>query len=135
MKKYLNWSLFFAIYGLAAGIFYREFTKYYQFSGTTVLGMAHAHILALGFGGFLVLALFVRVLHIKDNRKLELANLLYIIGLLLASVMMLWRGGMEVSGAAISDTLSTVISCIAGVGHLAVAVGIVRYITVLKKLA
>lgn len=38
MKKYLNFSLLYAIAAMAGGVFYREFTKFNGFTGVTVLG-------------------------------------------------------------------------------------------------
>ena len=40
MKKYLNISLIYAVFAMAGGVFYREFTKFNGFSGTTVLGLS-----------------------------------------------------------------------------------------------
>lgn len=58
MKKLLNTTTAYLIASPAAGVFYREFTKFSGFAGETVLGVVHAHLLALGAGLFLLLALF-----------------------------------------------------------------------------
>lgn len=38
MKKYLKFSLIYAIAAMVAGVFYREFTKFNGFTGATMLG-------------------------------------------------------------------------------------------------
>ena len=38
MKKYLNFSLAYAVAAMAGGVFYREFTKFNGFDGVTALG-------------------------------------------------------------------------------------------------
>ena len=43
MKRYINISLAYAIAAMAGGVFYREFTKYNNFTGVTSLGKVHAH--------------------------------------------------------------------------------------------
>ena len=54
-KKLVNLSFIYAIIGLIAGAFYREFTKYLGFVGKTTLSVAHTHILVLGSLIFLIL--------------------------------------------------------------------------------
>lgn len=133
MKKYLNFALAFALYGLCSGVFFREFTKFNGFTDRTMLGMAHPHILMLGMGGCLLAAIFVKLLGIEENKKLKIANIIYFSGLLLTSATMICRGTMEVVGLDITKTVSAIISGVAGIGHIAVAAGIIRFINVFRK--
>lgn len=135
MKKYIKLSLIFAVYGLCAGVFYREFTKFNGFEGRTMLGMAHPHILMLGMFGFLLIAIFVRILNLEGEAKLKSADIIYISGIAVATVLMLIRGTMEVSGMEISSGVSGAISGIAGLGHIATAVGMIKYLLIFKKAA
>ena len=48
MKKYLNISLGYAIAAMLGGVFYREFTKWNEFTGVTTLGKVHTHLFLLG---------------------------------------------------------------------------------------
>ena len=59
MKKYINYAFIYAILGLASGVFYREFTKFHDFTGKTALSVTHVHFLTLGTLFFLITALFV----------------------------------------------------------------------------
>jgi len=133
MKKYLKEALVFAIYGLLSGVFFREFTKFNGFNERTMLGMAHPHILMLGFGGFLIIALFYKVLNLEETKMSKIANIIYCLGILIASVLMMVRGSMEVAGKAISDAANGAISGVAGIGHVAVAVGIIMYLIIFIK--
>ncbi len=133
MKKYLNQALVFAVYGLCAGVFYREFTKYNGFTGRGMLGMAHPHILLLGFAWFLVVALFVKVLNIEEDKKIKMANIIYVAGLVIASVTMIVRGTLEVTGFEFTSALNGAISGIAGIGHMMVAAGMIRFINIFRK--
>jgi len=135
MKKYLNLSLIFAIYGLCCGVFFREFTKFNGFDGRTMLGMAHPHVLMLGTAGFLIIALFVKVLNIEESKKTRIASIVYIAGIIVASVMMIVRGCFEVTGTEIASGLNGAISGIAGLGHIAVAAGIIRFIGIFRRAA
>jgi len=135
MKKYMDRAMIFAVYGLCAGVYFREFTKFNSFNARTMLGMAHPHILMLGMAGFMLVALFVRVLNIEDSKKLRIADTVYISGIIAASAMMLLRGTMEVSGIPISSGMNGAISGIAGLGHIATAAGIIRYIGIFRKAA
>ncbi len=51
MKKLLNASFIYMLAGVASGLFYREFTKLNDFpeGQFTQLGLAHTHLLTLGF--------------------------------------------------------------------------------------
>ena len=48
MKKLINTALVYLIAGAAAGVFFREFTNFAQFTGQTTLGLMHPHLLVLG---------------------------------------------------------------------------------------
>lgn len=58
MKKYLNISFLYAVAAMAGGVFYREFTKFNGYTGTTALGKVHTHLFLLGMLMFLVIALY-----------------------------------------------------------------------------
>ena len=54
-KRYANLALIYAVIAMVFGVFYREFTKFYQFSGKTNLSVLHTHYFALGMLFFLLL--------------------------------------------------------------------------------
>ena len=48
MKKLINVSMIYMIAALVAGVFYRELTKFNQFTGKTTLSVTHTHLFILG---------------------------------------------------------------------------------------
>ena len=67
MKKYINISIIYAVLAMVGGVFFREFTKYNSFEGTTALGKVHVHLFLLGMVVYLLVALF------NKNKELELS--------------------------------------------------------------
>ena len=64
IKKYLNYSLVYAIAAMIGGVFYREITKWNGYTGITMLGKVHTHLFLLGMMVFLIVALFAGIGHI-----------------------------------------------------------------------
>ena len=48
MKKYVNLAFVYAIIAMIGGIFYRELTKFNDFTGDTTLAVVHLHLFVLG---------------------------------------------------------------------------------------
>ena len=134
MKRYIDWSIFYAFAGLAAGVFYREFTKLNDFSGVTALGKVHGHLL-LGMVMFLVVALFAAKFDLTEAKGFGWFMGLYNGGLLLSAVMMIVRGVAQVRGTVLSAAANGMISGMAGVGHLAMGAGLLVLLFVLRRLA
>lgn len=136
MKKCLNISLVYAIAAMAGGVFYREFTKFNGFEGTTVLGKVHTHLFLLGMVVFLIAALFCA--HFKslpERRPFKAFLCVYNIGVPLTAVMMAVRGVTEVLGTELSKGANGAISGIAGIGHIIAGTGIVLLLASLKSAA
>ena len=55
MKRYINASLLYAVLAMAGGVFYREFTKFNDFTAKTALSVVHTHYFMLGAAFFLLL--------------------------------------------------------------------------------
>ena len=135
MKKYLNFSLGYAIAAMAGGASYREFTKWNGFSGVTTLGKVHTHLFLLGMGMFLIVALFAAQLDLEKLKTFRVFLWTYNIGVGLMAVMMLVRGIMQVKNVALSKGADASISGMAGIGHILTGVGIVLFLLSLKKAA
>lgn len=136
MKKCLNITFIYAIAAMAGGVFYREFTKFNGFEGTTVLGKLHTHLFLLGMMMFLITALFsahFKQLHEKKTFKAFMC--IYNIGVPLTTVMMAVRGVTEVLGTELSKGANGAISGIAGIGHIITGTGIVLLLISLKMCA
>ena len=71
MKRYINTALLYAIFAMAGGVFYREFTKFNGFTGKTTLSVVHTHYFLLGVVFFLLLLQFLFRLLQKPLKQLE----------------------------------------------------------------
>ncbi len=134
MKMYLNFSLFYAVAAMAGGVFYREFTKWNGFSGSTTLGKVHTHLFLLGMMVFLVVALFAKNGNLDTQKTFRAFLYIYNTGVLLMVIMMIIRGIPQVTGITLSSGIDAAISGIAGIGHILVGTGIILLLVSLKKL-
>lgn len=131
--KKLYWaSLIFAILGLAGGLFFREYTKAYGFSGYTELAVLHTHLLTLGMFGMLIALTLEKVFTLSKTKWFNLFFWHYVGGLVLTVGMMVVIGMEQVAGREISAMLAG----IAGLGHLILAVAIVfLFVAIHKRLS
>lgn len=135
MKKYLNIALIYAVAAMAGGVFYREFTKFNNYTGVTALGKVHTHLFLLGMLVFLVVALYGAHNDLQKIKMFRGFLWTYNIGVPLTSVMLLVRGVTQVLGMNLSSAASASISGIAGIGHILTGIGIILLLLSLKKLA
>ncbi|MGN0178127.1 MAG: DUF2871 domain-containing protein [Monoglobaceae bacterium] len=133
MKKYINISLAYAIAAMAAGVFYREFTKWNGFSGVTALSKVHGHLFMLGTAVFLAAALFSAHRDLKEQKTFRVFLWIYNIGVPLTAAMLLVRGIIQVLNISLSSGASAAVSGIAGIGHILTGVGIILFLISLKK--
>lgn len=133
MKKCLNYALVYAILAMCGGVFYREFTKYNNFTGNTTLGKVHAHFFMLGMFVYMIIALFMRNNDFSGEKLFKTFRAVYNTGVPLTGIMLVVRGVTEVLGLELSKGASAAISGIAGIGHILTGVGIVLLLITLKK--
>ena len=134
MKKYANSALVYSILAMVGGVFYREFTKFNGFTGTTSLGFVHTHYFALGMIGFLLLLLLEKSLSFTD-RSVGRAVAAYHAGLNVTAGMLVVRGVTQVLDIALTRGASAAISGIAGLGHIVLGVSIVLILLGVKRAA
>lgn len=135
MKKCINISLIYAVAAMVGGVFYREFTKFNDFTGATALGKVHVHLFVLGMAVFLITALFADRRDLTRLRTYRAFLVIYNIGVPLTAVMLLVRGVTQVLGLSLSTGASAAISGIAGIGHILTGAGIILLLITLKKAA
>ena len=132
MKKLLNASFIYMLAGVASGLFYREFTKLNGFpeGGFTQLGLAHTHLLTLGFIVLLIVLVIEKVFRISRSPKLFAWFFwLYNAGVILTSAMLIWHGSLTVLG----DESNAMIAGIAGLGHIAITSGMIVFSGALRR--
>lgn len=125
--------MIYAIAAMVGGVFYREFTKYNNFTGATTLGKVHAHLFLLGMLVFLVISLFAAHNDLTKSRTFSAFLWTYNIGVPLTSTMLLVRGVCQVLDLNFSTGLSAAVSGIAGIGHILTGTGIILLLVSLKK--
>ena len=69
------------IIGLLFGVYYRELTKWFDFSGKTQLSTLHTHTLVLGMFFFLIVLLLEKNFHITAHKWYKRFYITYNIGL------------------------------------------------------
>ena len=128
MQKYFKISSFYLLFGLVMGIFSREFTKFNNFSGYTVLKSVHTHTLVLGFLFFIIVLLLEKNFTISNNKSFNKWIVLYNLGLLYLIITLSIRGILQVIG---SDFVG--LSHIAGLGHAILGVSLVWFLAIVNK--
>ncbi len=132
MKKIFNAAFLYLILGLGAGVFYREFTKLNDFPAGqfTQLGVAHTHLLTLGFLVLLVVLVIEKVFVISRSRQLfGWFFWLYNAGVVITSAMLIWHGSLTVLG----QKSNAMIAGIAGLGHIAISAALVIFLIALGR--
>ncbi|MBS6558900.1 MAG: DUF2871 domain-containing protein [Clostridiales bacterium] len=133
MKRFFNLAFLYFILAMVGGVFYREFTKFFGFSGRTTLAFVHVHLLVLGTFLFLLLALFSMNTNLLEQKGLRTFLILYQIALPLMVIMMVIRGILQVLEFPLSKGMNSAISGIAGISHILMAISFVVLFCILKK--
>lgn len=131
-KKLVNTAAYYAVAGLFAGAFYREFTKYMGYTGVTSLGKAHTHLFALGMLMFLIVTALASSTEITKSEYFDRFYFYYNIGVGLSATMIFCRGLYQVIGLD-NNVLDLVISWTAGAGHVTVTIGLAFLFLSLKQ--
>ena len=134
MKKILNTSMIYFILAAAAGVFYREFTKFNGYTGETALSYVHTHLFVLGMFAFLVIALFgCQKPELFKQSTFKKFFTLYNISLPFMAVMLLVRGVVQVQGAELTKAADAMISGFAGISHILIGIAVLVLFRSLKK--
>lgn len=132
MKRYMNTALLYAVFAMAGGVFYREFTKFNGFTGKTTLSVVHTHYFLLGMVFFLLLLLLEKNFSFTGAKTGRIL-VVYHIGLNLTAVMFVVRGVMQVMVPALSSGMSAAISGMAGIGHILLGVSMVILLIQIRR--
>ncbi|SDS35532.1 Protein of unknown function [Brevibacterium sandarakinum] len=131
MKKIFNAAFAYMIIGVLSGLFYREFTKANDFTegGFTQLSVVHTHLLTLGFIVLLIVLVLDKVFGLSGTKMFSWFFWTYNAGIILTAGMMVWHGMLTVLG----QESSAMIAGFAGLGHIALSVGMVLLFLTLRK--
>lgn len=134
IKRYANLALIYAVVAMVFGVFYREFTKFNDFSRQTRLSVLHTHYFMLGMFFFLILMLMEKVFSFSGESTGKIL-IVYQVGLNITGLGFLLRGLMQVWGEQLSKGMDASISGIAGIGHILTGVCIVLLLLNVRKKA
>lgn len=126
MKRYINYSIVYAVLAMIGGVFYREFTKMNDYTAWTTLSVAHTHYFILGMMFFLILGVVSTRVRFKPNH----AVLFYNIGLNLTAIMLVVRGIVQVLDL---NVVFALISGVAGISHIIFGVSLILILLDIKK--
>ena len=136
MKKIINTAIFYLIYGLTAGAFYREYTKFKGFTGLTSLSKVHPHVLVLGMLVFLVIGAYV---YSNDDliktKSFSRFYKVYNLALVGTSLTMFVRGLTQVNASQLTKAMDMSISGTAGIFHVLMAVAFYLLFRTLRSIA
>lgn len=130
MLKLFYAAFAYMIVGVASGLHYRELTKSQGFpeGEFTQLGLAHTHLLALGFIVLLIVLVLEKVFELSQSRLFGWFFWVYNAGIVLTSAMLVWHGTLTVLG----EESTAAIAGIAGLGHILVTAGMVLLFLALR---
>ena len=129
MKKLYYAAVTYGILGLAAGLFYRDYTKINDFTDSTQLVVMHTHLLTLGMLVMLIVLALEKLFTLSKTKWFNLFFWHYNAGLLLTVAMMLVIGLRDVAG----QPSIPMINGISGLGHIILSVAIVFLFIALGK--
>lgn len=133
MKKYINIAFVYGVFAMMSGVFYREFTKWNGYTGKTTLAFTHLHLFVLGSALFLLLALFSQITDLEQKKTFQYFLRLYNIALPFMIMMFFVRGIFQTLQIELSSGISAMISGIAGLSHIMLAIAVVLLFTALQK--
>lgn len=133
MNKYSKFALAYTIFALACGVYFREFTKFDNFTQKTTLGVAHLHPLVLGCVVFLIDGILSVVTDIEKRKTFKWFMITYNVALSYMTVMFLVRGSLQVVGANLTAGKDGMLSGFAGIAHILMAIAIVLFFVSLLK--
>lgn len=126
-----RWALTWTVVGLAGGLFYREFTKAYDFAGPTRLAVLHTHALVLGTVVFLLVLGLAKLFALEDVRLLRWFVAVWNVGLALMLATTAVKGMAQVAGSAVAD--GPAFAGISGLSHVILTAGFVLLFWVLHR--
>ena len=132
MRRIFIAASIYLVLGLAAGLFYREFTKTQGFTaagGFTQLSVVHTHVLTLGVMVMLIVLLLEKVFELTHSGLFGWFFWSYNLGLVVTAASLTINGTMTVLGAAPSKVLEG----ISGSGHILLTAGLLLLFVVLGK--
>jgi hypothetical protein len=131
MRKLYLAAFAYLLVGVASGLYYRELTKLtgWPEGAPTQLGVAHTHLLTLGFIVLLIVIALEKVFGLSRSRLFPWFFWVYNSGVILTAGMLILHGSMTVLGVESSKAIAG----IAGTGHILVTAGLILLMLALRR--
>lgn len=133
IKRYSNLALTYAIIAMIFGVFYREFTKFNDFTAWTTLSIIHSHYFILGMFFFLILMLLEKNFSFSNQKSTSKVLIVYQLGLNITGIGFLLRGITQVLGTTLSSGMNASISGISGIGHILMGISLILLLLKIRK--
>lgn len=132
-KLYIRLALVYAVCAMIFGVFYREFTRFNDFTGKTNLSVMHTHYFMLGMFFFLVLMLLERSFGFSGQKNIKRDLVIYQTGLNITGAALLARGLTQILNPDPSGALDASLSGVAGIGHILLGIGLLLILIKVKR--
>lgn len=134
-KRFIGSAMLYAILAMVGGVFYREFTKYLAFEGSTTLSVVHTHYFMLGMFFFLLLALLENAFPFRAQKGASAALVFYHAGLNVTVAGLILRGLADATGATLTRGMDAALSGVSGLGHIALGTGLIWLLAIIARAA
>lgn len=131
MRRIAGLSFFYSMLGMLLGAFYREFTKFNNYTDRTVLSGVHTHVFVSGMFFLLIVLLLEHSFELTKHKKFYTFFITYNIGLVLSVIMMAIRGCVEVLDLELSTMADSSISGVAGISHIIMTIAYILFFQIL----
>lgn len=135
LKRFFNAAIVYASLALAGGVFYREFTKYAEFTGRTNLAFLHTHYFMLGMFFFLVLALLERAFAFSGQKGSKRWVIVYHVGLNITTACLFLRGLAQATMSELSPAMNGALSGVSGIGHILLGSAMLALLILVRRSA
>lgn len=117
--------------GLAAGVFYREWTRFFDAVESSQLNTLHTHLLVLGTFFFLIVLALEKLFRLTAHKSFNAWFIVQNIALAWTIGFMLANGIVHTMGS--GDAWGPMWSGMAGLGHILLTIAFIMFFVILSK--
>ncbi len=131
MRKLFIASATYLGFGLAAGVFYREWTRFHDAVDSSQLNTLHTHLLTLGTFFFLIVLALERLFRLSAHKSFDAWFVVHNVALVWTIGFMVANGIVHTMGN--GDAWGPMWSGMAGLGHILLTVSFIMFFSILGK--
>ncbi len=134
VRSLVNIAMIYAFTALLSGVFYREFTKYYDYRSDTYLSLVHVHLMVLGFVAYMLFIAISLNTNLLSLKKFNIFRKIYNVGLVLMISSIFVKGVIQVLNISLNKALTASISGVSGVSHSMITVALVLLLLAMREM-